>query len=133
MPTATYNDFIVRHPGSTASQETIEAFIEDVAAEIAARCDDRGTTYEEVAGKRESLLRRIECAAVFRMCGRTSVGGVEQNGLQSFSQTVGDHTWNYSYPTGNGKDLLLDDEWKALGLAGQQIGWLAVPASGGRQ
>lgn len=127
MATATYDDFIARHPGSTASEETIEALIDDVAAEIAARCMDRGTTYEALVASREGLVRRIECSAAYRMSGRTAVDGIPQEGLSSFSQSVGDHRWDYSYSSGNGKDLLLDDEWKSLGLAGQQIGWLGIP------
>lgn len=124
MATATYEDYKARHPESTAARETVEAFLSDVAAEISARCEDRGTDYDSLAGRRGALVVRIECAAVHRMCGRAEVGGVPQNGLSSFSQTVGDHRWEYGYVSGNGNDLLLDAEWKALGLSGQQMGWL---------
>lgn len=103
------------------------AFLEDVAAEIAARCEDRGTTYEALVQSRGGLVKRIECAAVFRICGRGEVDGVDQDSLRSFSQTVGDHRWEFAYTSGNGKTLLLNDELKALGLTGQQIGWVGVP------
>ena len=130
MATADYSDYTTRYPESTASAETVRARLDDVAAERAARCIARGTTYENLVSKSEPLVRRIECDSVYRMCGRPSVGGVQQNGLSSFSQSVGDHRWEYGYASGNGKNLLLDDEWKALGLSGQQIGWLGVPYSG---
>lgn len=129
MATATYEDYMARHPESTAAQSTVEAFLDDVAAEIAARCEDRGTDYGSLVERRGALVVRIECAAVYRMCGRAEVGGVPQNGLSSFSQSVGDHRWDYGYVSGNGNDLLLDKEWKSLGLSGQQIGWLGVPWS----
>ena len=64
---------------------------------------------------------------MYRICGRKAIGGQSQDGLKSFSQTIGDHKWDYEYVGGNGKDLLLNDEWKALGLSGQQIGWLGMP------
>ena len=116
-----------RHPASTATRQTVEAFLDDVAAEISSRCVDRGTTYEDLVSSREGLVRRIECSAVFRMCPKPSVDGVSQDGLKSFSQSVGDHSWDYSYVGGNGNDLLLDKEWRALGLSGQSIGWLGEP------
>lgn len=127
MATATYEDFIVRYPGATAPEETVEAFLDDIAAEISARCIDKGTSYAELVESREGLVRRIECTAVYRICGRTAVDGVDQSGLNSFSQTVGDHKWEYNYSSSGGKNLLLNDEWKALGLAGQRIGWVGVP------
>lgn len=126
MATATYTDYMARHPYSSAPRETVEALLDDVAAEISARCDDRGTTYEELVASREGLVLRIECAAAYRMCSRSSVGGVPQDGLQSFSQTVGDHRWDFGYSSGNGNNMLLNDELKALGLSGQQVGWLGV-------
>lgn len=126
MPTATYTDYTTRYPGSTAAKSTVEAFLDDVAAEIAARCADRGTTYEALVQSRAGLVRRIECTAVYRICGRTAVDGIDQSGLNSFSQTVGDHKWDYNYSASGGKNLLLNDEWKALGLFGQQVGWLGV-------
>lgn len=128
--TATYEDYLDRYPQSAAASKTVCAFLCDVAAEIAARCEDRGTTYDKLVEKRRQLVIRIECAAVNRMCGRAEVGGVPQNGLTSFSQSVGDHRWEYGYSSGNGNDLLLEKEWKALGLSGQQIGWIGVPSSG---
>lgn len=127
MPTATYEDFTARYPDATASRRTVEAFLEDVAAEISARCIDKGMTYAALVESREGLVRRIECTAVYRICGRTAVDGVDQTGLSSFSQTVGDHRWEYGYSSSGGKNLLLNDEWKALGLSGQRIGWLGVP------
>ena len=131
MPTASYADYITRYPGSTAAQATVEAFLEDVAAEISARCIDRGTTYDALVQSREGLVRRIECTAVYRICGRTAIDGFDQSGLNSFKQTVGDHSWDFDYSSSGGKNLLLNDEWKALGLFGQQIGWLGVPQIGG--
>lgn len=131
MPTATYHDFKTRYPDSTASQETVDAFLGDVAAEISARCADRGTTYAALVESREGLVRRIECTAVYRTCGRAAVNGVGQSGLNSFSETVGDHRWEYGYSSSGGKNLLLNDEWKALGLFGQQVGWLGSPEGGG--
>ena len=116
-----------RHPDSTAPQGTVEAFLEDVEAEIAARCKDRGTTYEALVQDRMRVVMRIECAAVHRICGRAPVNGVQQNGLRSFSQTVGDHKWEINYSSIGGSGLLGKEDWKALGLAGQQIGWIGVP------
>ena len=130
MPTATYEDYIARYPDTTAPRETVEAFLGDIAAEIAARCLDYGTTYADVVESRVGLVRRIECTAVNRICGRAKVDGVSQDGLSSFSQSVGDHKWDYSYASSGGKNLLLNDEWKALGLRGQQVGWLTVPFGG---
>lgn len=127
MPTATYADFTARYPDSGASQATVEAFLSDVAAEIAARCEDRGTTYEKLVQSREALVRRIECTAVNRICGRPPIDGKSQSGLNSFSHTVGDHKWDFNYSSSGGNTLLLRDEWKALGLFGQQVGWLGVP------
>jgi hypothetical protein len=130
MATATYNDYVARHPESKAEQGTVEAFLDDVAAEIAARCESRGTTYEALVAKRGALVRRVECAAVYRLCGRNAFDGVEQNALKSFSQTVGDHKWEIGYASGGGNTLMLDAEWKSLGLSGQQVGWLGIPWAG---
>lgn len=125
--TATYSDYMARHPGSTAPQGTVEALLSDVAAEIAARCVDWGTTYDQLVQSRPALVKRVECTAVYRMCGRATIGEFDQNGLSSFSQSVGDHRWEFSYSSGNGKDTLLESEWELLGLTGQRVGWLAFP------
>ena len=127
MPTATYEDCLTRRPDLATSRETVEAFLEDVEAEISARCEDRGTTYDALVDSREALVRRIECRAALRMCGPNPVDGVSQDGIKSFSQSVGDHRWEYNYVSGNGNSLLLRDEWKSLGLSGQRIGWLGIP------
>lgn len=132
MATATYEDFVLRHPESTASRETVEAFIEDAAAEIDARCEDRGTTYGKLVESRRGVLLAVECDAAYRRCGRPSVGGIPQEAVNSFSQTVGDHKWDYTYQSGGGSTSLLDSDWKRLGLAGMQVGWLGVGYSEGR-
>ena len=124
MATATYADFMLRHPGATAPQATVEALLDDVAAEISARCIDYGTDYETLVEQRGDLVRSIECGAAYRICPRGAVDGVEQTGLSSFSQTVGDHRWEYSYSGGNGNSRLLRSEWSSLGLAGAKMGWL---------
>lgn len=130
MATATYADFAARHPKATATQQTVEAFISDAAAEIAARCEERGTTYGALAASKGPLVLAVECDAAYRRCGRPSVGGVPQDAVQSFSQTVGDHRWEYSYQSSGGNTALLESDWRRLGLAGQQVGWLGITRCG---
>ena len=126
--TATYEMYMLQHPESTAPQATVESHLARVAAEISVRCDERGTTYEAlVQRKGADVVGGIECDVAYRRCGRPTIDGVPQGGVNSFSQTVGDHTQNISWSTGNGNTSVLDSEWRTLGLYGQQIGWLGIP------
>ena len=130
MATATYEDYLARPRLPSAPQAAVETALADVAAEIEARCADSGTTYAALVESRRALVVRIECEAAGRLVPRPQVDGLAQDGLGSFSQTVGDHSWNFNYD-GSVNKTLLRDELKALGLAGQKIGYLGEPAWGG--
>lgn len=127
MATATYSDFVARHPDSKAPESTVAAYIDDAAAEISARCSEMGTDYETVVANRRGVVVEVECSFAYRACGRIPAGDMPQNELRSFSQTVGDHKLEYGFNSGNGNQSVLEAEWRKLGLAGQRIGWLALP------
>ena len=127
MATATYSDYIGLYPSSSAAQSTVEAWIERAADAIAIRCEKFGTTYDELAQRHETTLKGVECAAAWRRCDMR-VEGIDTSGLESFSQSVGDHSWTYGYgSSGAVSSLVLDNEYKELGLTGQRIGWVGMP------
>lgn len=124
--TATYADFRALYPNSPASEAAVSAWLAAVAGQIGGRCADRGTTYAALAESRRDALVGVECAAAYRRCGR-SVDGMDVNGVQQFSQSVGDHNWSWGFGSGAASgDLVLDSEYRALGLSGQRIGFLGV-------
>lgn len=119
---ASKEQYDARFPGRTASDETLQACLDDASAAIANALETRGIAWDEPdEGLADRMMRTCRSIANRIL---PQEGSLDLPvGLTQATMGAGSYTRSYSFNGSYGLTKLLDSELDMLGIGGGRFGW----------
>lgn len=119
---ATIEQYDARFPGRTASNETLQACLDDASAAIANALESRGIAWDEPSEELEDRMMRACRSVASRILPQDESLDLPV-GLTQATMGAGSYTRSYSFSGSYGTPKLLPSELDMLGIGGGRVGW----------